>query len=172
MSQSKFRPIKDSVLAIAAKQIQLYKKLESGQLSTEDEDEDEELGTEDEEIGGLGESGPDSDGETDSDSEDSDFDDGHDKRKDTRLLKGYIFGIEELQLLQEKLGSLGDFLLRFDLFDGELIVRSVPGLIHEATARYFDQELTEWSKIPGRRDQGKYTLSPAGSASILFFILL
>jgi len=66
-SESKFRPIKNSILAIAAKQIQLYKKLDNGPLSLEDEDENQHLGTDDEESGELEESGPDSDGNTDSD---------------------------------------------------------------------------------------------------------
>jgi hypothetical protein len=71
---------------------------------------------------------------TDSGSEGSDFDHGPDKRTDTRLLKGYIFGIEEFFLLEEKLGSWG---LKFNLLNGELLVRTVPGLLHETTAVYF-----------------------------------
>jgi hypothetical protein len=51
-SASKFRPIKDAILALAAKQIQIYKNLENEQISTEDEDDDKERRTEDEEIDG------------------------------------------------------------------------------------------------------------------------
>jgi hypothetical protein len=170
MSPSKFRPIKESILAIAVKQIQIYKKIGNGQLRSDDEDDDEEVGTEDDEISGLEDS--ESDGETDSDPDDSDSDDAIDNRKDERLLKRYIFGTEELQLLQEKFGSWGAFLLRFDLLDGELIIRTVPGLIHEATALYFNNNIIEWSNVPGRQNETKFTLTSAGSASILFFILL
>ena len=166
MNDSKFRAIKDSIIAIAVKQIQLYKKIGNGQL-TVDEEDDEEVGTEEDEISGEDE---DSDGET-SDPDDSDSDDAIDTGKDERLLKRYIFGTEELQLLQEKLGSWGGFLIRFELLDGELIIRTVPGLIHEATAQYISYNILEWSNIPGRQHDTKFTLTSVGSASILFFSL-
>ena len=150
----------------------MYKNLESEQISTEDEGDDKERRTEDEEIDRWEESETDSDEEADSDSEDSDYDDGLDKRKDPRLLKGYIFGIEELFLLEEKLGSWGGFLLKFDLLNGEVLVRTVPGLLHETTAQYFTFELIHWSNIPGRKDLAKYALTGVGAARMLFFLLL
>ena len=58
--------------------------MESRQLGAEDQDEDEQLGTDDEEIGQMEESGSNSDiwRATDSDSEDSDFDDdGHETQR-------------------------------------------------------------------------------------------
>ena len=115
MNESKFRPIKDSILAIAAKQIELYKKIGNGQLTVDEEDDDEEVGPEEDEIG---KEDSDSDGETDSEPDDSDSEDVIDTGKDDRLLKRYIFGTEELQLLQGKLGSWGGFFLKFELLRG------------------------------------------------------
>jgi len=106
---------------------------------------------------------------------------GHDKRNDSRLLKGYIFGTaEELQLLQDKLDTCRETCC-WDLIswtENWWYQVSVPGLIHEL--RRDDTWTRNWLNGPTRFPDAetrvfKYPLSPAGVSKyspLFFFILL
>ena len=171
-----FRSIRQRIFEIADSQIALYKKIENGDLVIDDQIDDEVVGPEEDEIGdgwaALIDS--DSDGERELESDDTECNEKvqpPDTRKDPRIMRGYLFGLEHVKVLEDKLSTRWDFLLKYELIDGHLVVRSVPGLPHETSSMYFNNELTNWSVIPGAQDNDKYTLHSAGSASKLPFIL-
>jgi hypothetical protein len=158
-SEVKFRSIRTRIFDIADSQIPLYKKIENEEFRMDDEDEEVQVGWEEAQIDGWDDSiESESDSEEETQSEDEKGDEevqSPNACKDPRILKGYLFGMEELRLLKERLTSRGDFLLKYELFGGHLVVRAVPGLPHEMSAMYFNNELTDWSMIPGAQRNNK-----------------
>lgn len=92
--------------------------------------------------------------------------------KDCRFLKGYVFGKDEFELLTEKLETRGNFRLKFELVDGHLLIRIVPGLAHGTSAGFFSDELQDGARIPNATGLAKYTLKNAANSSKFLFILL
>ena len=163
-----FRPIRQRILGLADKQISLYEQIDKGDINIDDDDE-HEYDFDDE---GSDDSFRDLSTTYDTDSDDEVNIDIEHSDDQFRLLDGFIFGWDQLKVLEEKLNIQGDFLLKFELLDGMLIVRTVPGMLHETSASYFTTELSNWSTVPGASGNNKYTLHAAGSASMPPFILL
>jgi hypothetical protein len=175
-SQVKFGSIQKCIFHIADGQILLYQKIANGSNDDDvcSESDNDQIEAADDDIELKSEVGSLSEVETDSDDEESDHSVELTKitREDRRILDGYVFGLDEFRLLEEQLPARGDFLVKLELDNGHLLVRTVPGLLHEITARYFNDELTNWSMIPGRQRNEKYSLTSVGSAGMLPLILV
>jgi len=65
-----------------------------------------------------------------------------------------------------------NFLLKYDLFDGHLIVRSVLSLLHEPSATYLTTQLHDLSVIPEARGKQQGYHSFSGIYGYVSFILL
>jgi len=167
--ESKFRPIRQAIFDIADSQINMYNRLENGEDEWESDDEDS-IGSDDE------------DGQSDVSSYDADSDPEYagdediarppNSPKDSRALKGYLFQLAEFNLLSQKLTVRGNFLLKFELYDGYLLIRTVPGLLHETSVDYFRDELQHWAMVPNATGLNKYTLQGSGGTSMLLVIIL
>lgn len=64
-----------------------------------------------------------------------------------RLIQEYKFGFREFNMLLDKLPmQLNDYVLKLDLFDGYLSVRTVPGDPHGKAAGIFCQQMLLWAQ--------------------------
>ena len=90
--------------------------------------------------------------EDDKDDDDEDleaYEDDEDDEQDTplRVIREYKFGLKEFNMLLEKLPmQLNDYVLKLDLWDGYLSVRTVPGDSHGTATGIFCQQLLLWSQ--------------------------
>jgi hypothetical protein len=91
--------------------------------------------------------------------------------KDCRVLESYVFGMDEFELLTAKLETRGNFRLKFELVDGHLLIRIVPGLTHGTFAGFFSDELQDWARVPNATGLAKYTLKNTANSSTSLFIL-
>ena len=65
------------------------------------------------------------------------------------LVKDYKFGLTEFYLLTERLGyQMNDFVIKLDLFDGYLTIRTVPGAPHGVAVGVFTEILNSWARDP------------------------
>jgi hypothetical protein len=56
------------------------------------------------------------------------------------LIPDYKMGLQEFTLLSDKLpNQLQDFVLKLELFDGYMVIRTVPGDVHGRAAGVFNQ---------------------------------
>ena len=91
----------------------------------------------------------DDDDEDNENYEDEDDEDDEDDEEDTprRIIHEYKFGLKEFNMLLDKLPmQLDDFVLKLDLWDGCLSVRTVPGDPHGIAAGVFSQQMLLWSQ--------------------------
>ena len=176
-NETKFRPLKEAIFKIADSQIEVYDRLTNGEEEWESDDEDA-LGSDDD-YDGQSDVGSDHSDTTDVGTEVEDFQ--HEDftarptiSKDPQILKGYIFGLDQFRLLSEKLkvGVHENFRLKFDLWNGYLLIRTVPGLAHGTSAGYFSDELQSWAMVPNVTGLNKYTLRNTADSSMLLFIHL
>jgi hypothetical protein len=174
-NEIRFRPLKEAIFQIADNQIEVYSRLTNGETEWESDDEDA-FGSDDD-FDGQSDVGSDHSDTTDTGSEVENI---HEEDiislptlpKDPRVLNGYIFPLDEFRLLSEKLKVHGDFRLKFDLCDGYLLIRTVPGLAHGVSAGYFSDELQSWAMVPNVTGLQKYTLRNSADSSMLLFIPL
>jgi len=67
------------------------------------------------------------------------------------LVRDYNLGLTEFQLLTERLSSqLNDFVIKIDLFDGNLMIRTVRGAPHGVAVGVFTQTLNSWAILRHR----------------------
>jgi hypothetical protein len=90
--------------------------------------------------------------DNDDDQDNEDYEDEKDDKVDEedtrrRIIREYIFGLKEFNMLLEKLPmDLDEFVLKLDLWDGYLSVRTVPGHPHAIGAGVFSQQMLLWSQ--------------------------
>ena len=160
-SETKFRPLKEAIFKIADNQIEVYNRLTNGVEEWESEmkmtrwtvdvDSDHSdtaiVGTEGEDV------------------QDEDFT-APTAPKDPRVLKGYLFQLDQFKLLSEKFKVHGNFRLKFDLrMHG-------PWARTRNLRRILSDELQSWAMVPNLTGLNKYTLRNAGDSRMLLFILL
>lgn len=174
-NETKFRPLKEAIFRIADNQIEVYNRLINGEDKWESDDEDA-LGSDDDyerQSDVESDHADTTDAGTEAeDVQDQDLTAPPTVPKDPRVLKGYLFQLEQFRLLSEKLRVRGNFRLKFDLWNGYLLIRAVPGLSHGISAGYFSDELQSWAMIPNLTGLKKYTLRNTGDSGMLLFILL
>jgi hypothetical protein len=84
--------------------------------------------------------------EGDKDEDDEDNED-NEQYTPLRVIREYKFGLKEFNMLLEKLPmQLNDYVLKLDLWDGYLSVRTVPGDPHGTATGIFCQQLLLWSQ--------------------------
>jgi hypothetical protein len=65
------------------------------------------------------------------------------------LVKDYKFGLTEFILLTERFDyQMEDFVIKLDLFDGYLTIRTVPGAPHGVAVGVFTDILNSWARDP------------------------
>jgi hypothetical protein len=68
------------------------------------------------------------------------------------LLKDYKLELDEFKLLNERLGDqINDFIVKYNLFDGYLLIRSGPGFPHGIAVGVFTDTLNSWARDPNTR---------------------
>jgi hypothetical protein len=103
--------------------------------------------------------------------EDSHEDEDEDDEQYTplRVIREYKFGLNEFRMLLEKLPmQLGDYVLKLDLCDGYLSVRTVPGDPHGTATGIFCQQLVLWSQNVTNMTIAGQPLNCATDASMFF----
>ena len=160
-----FRPIRELILKIVDNQIDRYKKIGNGEIAGEsesDEDPDTDLDFEEDIADDAMDAIPDHEEEEDEEEELKNV------TRDDRTLTVYKVGIVELRLLEEKFLSREGFLLKFELLNGLLLIRAVPGTIHEFSTQYINAKVIRWSSAPTHTGGDGFTLDPAGSSGTFF----
>jgi hypothetical protein len=112
--------------------------------------------------------------EDDDDDDDEIFSDGSepdDEDSDNIVVKRYKFGIAEFNLLTERIGSqMGDFIIKLDLFDGHLSIRTVPGAPHGIAVGLFTEMLMGWAKDANTQGVQGNPLRCAADASMCLLV--
>jgi hypothetical protein len=89
----------------------------------------------------------------------SEGDEEDEELKPRYMLRGYTMGFQEFELLCEKLPDhLGNFLLKYDLYDGHLCVRVCPSRPHARINSLVDYIFIEWQRDPNNPSPIDYTL--------------
>jgi hypothetical protein len=144
-----FNPIRDAVIGLAQRAIQ--QQLHS--LREDDANDDKCLSVVRE---------YDSDDDTDSGGNSQDEEEINDERTariflPEFVLDGYIFAPKEFDILTERLpSSIGDYKLKYEMFDGKVTVRTVPSTVHGKAVDVFTHTVHSWADDPANR-------GPAGS---------
>ena len=82
------------------------------------------------------------------------------------VIQEFKMGFDEFDLLMEKFNKqLKDYVVKFELFDGYLYVRSVPGAVHGILSGCFRSILSQWSWNPDRPGLQHQPLIDASDAS-------
>ena len=153
-----FNRIRDGIITLAQQSIQ--------RLSTHQEDDmnDDECLTIFQEQN--------SDDETDFQENSQDEDEVNDERT-TRivlpefLLDGYIFAQKKFEILTERLpSSLGDYKLKYELFDGKVAVRTVPSDVHGRAVGVINATVITWAENPANRRPSGLPLSSLSDTSM------
>ena len=67
-------------------------------------------------------------------------------------LRGYRFGVEEFEVVAEKLTDhYNEYLVKYELFDGYVAVRTLPPTPHAMIASYMERILVEYQADPNDR---------------------
>jgi hypothetical protein len=174
-NEARFRPLKQAIFKIADTQIGVYNRLTNGKEEWESDDEGA-LGSDDD-YDGQSDVGIDYSDTTDLDAEAEDIQDEYPTTaptvpKDPRVLKGYLFRLDQFRLLSDRLKVHGNLRLKFDLSNGYLLIRTVPGLANGTSSGYFSDEVQSWAMVPNVTGLNKYTLRNASDSSMLLSILL
>src|SRR5215471_15352399 len=126
-----FNPIRDAVIGLAQKAIQ--QQLHSHQEDDADDDKCLSMVRE-----------YNSDDDTDSRDNSQDEEEINDERMARTflpefILDGYIFAPKEFDILMERLpSSIGDYKLKYEMFDGKVTVRTVPSTVHGKAVDVFN----------------------------------
>jgi hypothetical protein len=112
-NETKFRPLKEAIFKIADNQIEVYNHLTNGEDEWESDDEDA-LGSDNDDYNGQSDVESDHSDTTNvgtegGDVQDEDFTAPPTAPKDPRVLKGYLFQLDQFKLLSEKLKVHGNF---------------------------------------------------------------
>jgi hypothetical protein len=68
------------------------------------------------------------------------------------VLDGYIFAPREFDILTERLpSSFGDYTLKYEMFDGQLAVHTVPSHVHGKAVGIFNYTVNSWADDPANR---------------------
>ena len=117
------------------------------------------------------------DGEDDEDEDDENYQDDQDDQEDQEdqeepprgIIREYKFGFKDINMLLEKLPmQLDNFLLKLDLSDGYLSVRTVPGDPHTTAAGVLVQQMFWWSEDPNNRTVAEQPLRMPMDAGMFF----
>lgn len=138
------------------------------ETNTEDEDEDED---EDDDGGDDNESIPEGGESTDDESET--VEEVPPELVPRHLIKDYKFGLIEFNLLTERLAyQMEDFIIKLDLFDGYLAIRTVPrGSLHGIAVGVFTEILIWWARDPNTPGIQGNPLRGASDASMCLSVL-
>ena len=83
------------------------------------------------------------------------------------LIPDYKMGLQEFTLVSEKLpNQLQDFLLKLELFDRYMAIRTVPGDVHERATGVFNQIIFLYSQNPNDMSLNSSALDSSTDASI------
>jgi hypothetical protein len=135
------------------------------ETNTEDEDEDED-------DGGGDDNESISDGGESTDNESEIVEEILPELVPRHLIKDYTFGFTEFNLLTERLAyQMKDFIIKLDLFDGYLAIRTVPGSPHGIAVGVFTEILIWWARDPNTPGIQGNPLRCASDASMCLSVL-
>lgn len=109
----------------------------------------------------------------DEDEEDSeiDEDDEDEETNERTVFRKMLFGWEEFNLLTEKIGfDTPGWLIKLDLFDGLLHVRSVPGDPYGVATAIFSELITIWARDPNGMGLAANPLRGSSDASMFLLV--
>jgi hypothetical protein len=152
-----FERIQRKVLEYATEEMAAVKHL---MRTTSDDEDDSEKEEDVEELDSDNEEGS-SDTEGDHDDIDLEL-----LPRPTNLIPDYKMGLQEFTLLSEKLpNQLEDFVLKLELFDGYMAIRTVPGDVHGRAAGVFNQIIFLYSQNPNDMSLNGSALDSSTDAS-------
>jgi hypothetical protein len=163
-----FKRIGLKVLEYAAEEMVAVKRL---MQTTSDEEEAEVPDSDDkedvEELDSDNEEGSSSDTEGDEDDIDIEL-----LPQPKNLIPDYKMGLQEFTLLSEKLpNQLQDFVLKLELFDGYMAIRTVPGDVHGRAAGVFNQIIFLYSQNPNDMSLNGSALDSSTDACMFLSVL-
>jgi hypothetical protein len=167
-----FLPLLDAVNHLISKSIADYNE------SQEEETEEEENARYFYGIAGTGaDEGDEDEDEDEAEDDGEDGEDEHDDDKEEPIspkyrLGGYSMGYQEFCLLTERLPRVVvGYIVKYELFDGYLFVRTCPSEPHERTAKAVSREVIDWQRdpnCPGRQGDTLSSIGGAGKPPVLF----
>jgi hypothetical protein len=105
----------------------------------------------------------------DEEDEEDDEDEEDEETPPRLIIREYKFGLEEFNLLVEKIpNQIDDYILKLDLWDGYLCVRTVPGDPHGTATGVLVQQMFFWCKDPNNQTVAGMPLKVPMDASMFF----
>lgn len=108
-----------------------------------------------------------------SDDEESTDDDDDDQFPTTNvhIVKDFKFGFDEFSFLSEKLGyHMDNMLVKLDLYDGFLSLRTVPGDLHGVATGIFSELMIVWARDPAVAGIAGNPLTCAADSSMFLLV--
>lgn len=83
------------------------------------------------------------------------------------VLDGYVFTPNEFDILTERLpSSIGDYKLKYEMFDGKVTLHTVPSTVHGNAVHVFTSTVHSWADDPANRGPARSPLEGLSDSSM------